>query len=231
MARNRSRGEKSFLRFPKPAVLLYDYMMRSTPAQLQYREIAEDIVSRVPSGRILDIGTGPGWLIKHINRLNSDLALFGLDISAEMIDRAQKNLSGINVDLRVGSIYSTDYPGQYFDCVACSGSFYVWDDPVAGLNGIYRILKGGCSAYLYESRHEINTETILPKIHQNLRNDPWIIRLIAPRLLLKQIRMTYSTKQYHGILRESLFADSYSIENIELAGIPIWVRIEVNKNS
>jgi SAM-dependent methyltransferase len=32
-------------------------------------------------GRVLDIGTGPGWLLREIHTLNYALQLYGLDIS------------------------------------------------------------------------------------------------------------------------------------------------------
>ena len=40
------------------------------PMQLYYKEIAQDLTSRLSAGRLLDVGTGPGRLLQAICRLS-----------------------------------------------------------------------------------------------------------------------------------------------------------------
>ena len=63
---SRTRGERNFVSLPGFAALLYDHLMKSKPTMLQYQEIAQDLVSRLDRGRLLDIGTGPGFLLKEV---------------------------------------------------------------------------------------------------------------------------------------------------------------------
>lgn len=60
-----------------------------------------------------------------------------------MIEVARRNLAGINVDLRAQNIWQTDYDNDYFDIVTCTGSLCLWDNPAAGIEEIFRILKKG----------------------------------------------------------------------------------------
>jgi hypothetical protein len=46
-----SRGEYSFVNLPAFAAKLYNSMMQSSGAQMQYREIAQDLVLRLEGGR------------------------------------------------------------------------------------------------------------------------------------------------------------------------------------
>jgi len=46
-----------------------------------YKSIAEEVSQRVPSGRVLDAGTGPGYLPIEICRRNTSLEITGIDIS------------------------------------------------------------------------------------------------------------------------------------------------------
>jgi ubiquinone/menaquinone biosynthesis C-methylase UbiE len=219
------RGERDFLRFPRIAAILYDYLMGAMPMEIQVKEIASDLVSRIPNGRILDVGTGPGRLLVEIHRLNPDLELFGLDISAAMIEQAMNNLASIRAEIQEGSIQSTTYPPGSFDGITCTGSFYLWDHPVACLNEIWRILRPGGSAYLYETHRQYDRGRLRQVVRKNLQEENIIRRLCLPFLLLWQLRMTYSEEEINLIVKKTPFSGSYAIKPMELAGLPIWLRI------
>ena len=222
-----SRGEADFVNFPGVAAKLYDQMMQAKVTELQYREIAQDLVSRCSLGCWLDIGTGPGRLLLEIHRLNQNVELFGLDISAAMVALAEKNLEGTGADLRQGNIVSTDHANDFFDLVTCSGSFYLWDRPEAGLDEIYRILKVGQAAYLYESHRDVQMDELRKQMRANLSGESLLHKLVAPRLMLKQLRMTYTVDEIAAIVERTRFAGSYAIDRISIAGLPIW--LEANR--
>ena len=71
-----------------------------------YQEIAQRLPLK-EGGRLLDIGTGTGLQLKVIHETKPQMELFGLDLSALAIEEAKKALTGMRVDLRVGSISST----------------------------------------------------------------------------------------------------------------------------
>ena len=53
-----------------------------------------DISATAPrSGAVLDVGTGPGVLLVELARHRPDLRLTGIDLSADMVERASANLA------------------------------------------------------------------------------------------------------------------------------------------
>lgn len=225
----RNRGEHSFINLPRFGASLYDRMTQSRAIKAQFREIAQDLVSRVSHGRLLDIGTGPGRLLIEIHKMNSDIELFGLDVSASMIGAARKNLMVIKADLRQGNIRSTSYESDFFDIITCTGSFYLWEYPVESLEEIFRILKEGQSAYLYETYKNFDRIELKKALRANLKNEQLLLRLITPFFLKKQLKMTYKSGEVAEIIEQTRFAGNYKLDMIILAGLPIWMRIELRK--
>ena len=224
-----SRGEADFARLPGIAAWIYDWLLRIPPAEAQTREIARDLASRVDAGRVLDIGTGPGRLLAELHRLNGTLELFGLDISAAMVRRARGNLQGVAADLRQGNIRATDYEDGFFDAIVSVGSFYIWDQPAESVDEVYRILKPGRSACLFESYRDCDVRQFQRTLAANLATVDPVRRPISRLALTKQLRMTYSTGEYARIFDCTRFAGSYTLTRVTLANLPVWLRITLTK--
>jgi len=225
-----SRGEQNFINLPRFAAKMYDSMMQGKATRAYLREAAADLAPRINHGRLLDIGTGPGWLLLELNRLNPQIELFGLDVSESMLKQARKNLAGIKVELGQGNIRRSEYKNEFFDLATCTGSFYLWDQPAECLDEIYRILKPGCSAFLFESYRDFDEEKFQKALAGNLKKESLIRRLLSPIFLKKQLRMTYRTEEMEEIINRSAFAKNHHLERITLANLPIWVRMELRKS-
>ena len=225
----KTRGERYFIRLPRFGARLYDRFLSAEPIQARIAEIADDLVSRTASGKLLDVGTGPGRLLIEINRLNPALELFGLDISASMIDVARSNLQNIPAHLRAGSIRRTDYESDFFTAVTSVGSFYLWDYPEESLEEIFRILRKGGSAYLFEVYKDINETEYRNALRNNLRQLDWIRRFVGPFALRKSLKMSYRTEEFVRIIEKTSFAGSYTIEKVKLSELPMWARITLKK--
>jgi ubiquinone/menaquinone biosynthesis C-methylase UbiE len=195
-----------------------------------HQDIARDLVSRIEHGRILDVGTGPGKLLREIHRLNPAIQLFGLDISAAMAELARKNLMDIEVDIQCGDIRHTGYENVFFDIVTCTGSFYMWDNPEECLEEIFRITKPGGSAYLYETHKDFNACEVREALRTNLAGENLIRRLVTPFFLRKQLRMTYRTDEVADIVKRTSFAESYTMAEICLGGLPAFLRIQLRRS-
>ena len=224
-----SRGEDSFVNLPAFAAKLYDSMMQSDATKMQYKEIAQDLVSRMENGRLLDVGTGPGYLLREIHKLNPNIELYGLDISNSMVKQASRNLADIKVDLHCGNITATNYMSEYFDLITCSGSFYLWDKPKEGLEEIHRTLKNGGAAYLYETHRDIDKQKLWQKMRENLKRDNLFRKFLAPRFFIKQIGMTYTSKEIIEIIEKTSFMNRYKIEEVTIFNLPVWLRVKLEK--
>jgi ubiquinone/menaquinone biosynthesis C-methylase UbiE len=227
----KSRGQANFINLPGFAAKLYNNLTHTKAIERQHREIAADLVSRMDHGRLLDVGTGPGKLLFEIHRLNPGIALFGLDISTAMVQLARKNLEGINVELRQGDIRKTSFPDDYFDIITCTGSFYLWDNPAVCLEEIFRILKPGRAAYLFETYQNFDEIQVRKALKVNLKEEGLMRRLVTPVFLMKQLRLTYHTDEIKNIIKQTRFAENHSIDPISLGGLPAWLRIQLMKHS
>jgi protein-L-isoaspartate(D-aspartate) O-methyltransferase len=76
----------------------------------------------VPLDRVLEIGTGSGFLTACLARLAESVV--SVDIDADLSAAAGKRLAELevhNVELRVGDALTAEFPGQ-FDAIAVTGS-------------------------------------------------------------------------------------------------------------
>jgi ubiquinone/menaquinone biosynthesis C-methylase UbiE len=120
----------------------YDRMTRLLMKPL-YRRIAADIAATAPDGAaLLDVGTGPGLLLEALDRLRPDLRLVGVDLAADMIDHARRNLND-QVELHAADVAALPFADDRFDLVVSSYSSHHWGDPEAGAAEIARVLRGG----------------------------------------------------------------------------------------
>ena len=223
------RFERWFVRMPNFGGLLYDWLAgRPRTIGIQLREIAHDLASRIERGRLLDVGTGHGRLLREIHNANPAVELFGLDISAAMLRRARRNLIGPQVDLRQGNIRNSGYDSCFFNLVTCAGSLYLWDEPAEGLREIYRILAPGGSSHLFEPDAETTGHDIR-RIRTVLRRETCLRRLIGPWFLRYAVKMGLRADDVAKMLNASPFRGSYQIDRTSLAGLPIWLRLTLRR--
>ena len=168
--------------------------------------------------------------------MEPNLELFGLDISEASIRVARANLEGIEVDLRVGSIKDPPYEDGFFDVVTCNASMSYWENPVSCFDQIYRILKPGGSAILFEPQEEIDLDQVVETIRTNLADKSWLRRRAAVSLNKFGLRWgrtlglrLYSQAELEGMARQSRFGDSVSVERFTLQNLPIFARIALIK--
>jgi len=139
---------------PSPGTVFYNAISKTNLFQRHYELIAKDILSYCPESSILDIGTGPGWLLVKLHHESPGLRLTGLDASPSMVARAQKNMAkaGLSevIQIRVGNASHMPFSENSFDMVVSTGSIHHWKNPTAGLNEVYRVLKPEGYALMYD---------------------------------------------------------------------------------
>jgi ubiquinone/menaquinone biosynthesis C-methylase UbiE len=139
---------------PRLGTPFYNAVSRREVFQRHYEMVAKDILIYCPVGSILDIGTGPGWLLVKLYHLCPALRLVGIDISASMVTQARKNLADLGlagvIEVREGKSSQLPFAAESFDSVVSTGSLHHWKDPLAGLNEVYRVLKPEGYALMYD---------------------------------------------------------------------------------
>jgi ubiquinone/menaquinone biosynthesis C-methylase UbiE len=139
---------------PWPATTFYNAMSATRIFQRNYEFVAQDIVNYCSEGSILDIGTGPGRLLIKLRQQSSRLQITGVDISSAMVVKARKNLekAGLSkvIEVQEGGADALPFANSSFDTVVSTGSIHHWKNSEAGLNEVYRVLKPGGYALLYD---------------------------------------------------------------------------------
>lgn len=139
---------------PWPGTKFYNAISETGIFQRNYELVARDILSYCSQGSILDVGTGPGWLLVKLHQQSPSLRLTGLDVSASMVAKARKNIvkAGLSdvIEVKEGKAGYMPFADGSFDAVVSTGSIHHWKDPIAGLNDVYRVLKHGGYALMYD---------------------------------------------------------------------------------
>ena len=114
-----------------------------------HHQIADRTVELVVSThprprRLLDIGCGPGYLLRSLARRCPDAAdLAGIDPAPSMIQIADRSVDDDRLSFSVGRAEHLPYPDAAFDLVVTTTSFDHWSDQQAGLRECSRVLRSG----------------------------------------------------------------------------------------
>jgi len=84
----------------------------------EYQVAYDEILKYIPKcNYLLDVGCGTGELLKRVAKAGRAHYLTGLDISKELIAKAQENLKGVKVNFVYDNILDTKLPKEAFDCI------------------------------------------------------------------------------------------------------------------
>ena len=163
---------------PGPIAVLYEKV--ATPALSKfYRQVASEITSLLSSGRVLDVGTGPGHLLIDIAQRNPNLKLVGLDLSRKMLGIAKElteqdervrvsiattdsvpttvctNAGSGPLQLVRGDVRNLPFSDDAFDLVVSTLSIHHWHDPVRGIQECLRVTAPGGRCWIYDLRTDV----------------------------------------------------------------------------
>lgn len=136
---------------PWPGSVLYNAISSTVIFQHHYELVAKDILSYCSDGQMLDIGTGPAWLLLKLHRQAPKMRLVGIDSSPAMATKAKKNTAGIeSIEIKQGNADDIPFPDECFEIVVSTASIHHWKKPIVGLNEVHRVLKDGGFALIYD---------------------------------------------------------------------------------
>jgi ubiquinone/menaquinone biosynthesis C-methylase UbiE len=145
---------------PGFAAGVYAFIARKSGLLRDVRSaVVDEVLTVVSSGKILDVGTGPGYLPFEIARKAPALEIVGIDLSGGMVELARKTAvkNGVarRVSFQVANASSLPFEDKTFDMVVSTLSLHHWSTPAADLKEICRVLKDGGIAYIYDFRKDI----------------------------------------------------------------------------
>lgn len=167
-----------------------------------YRIVAGQAVEKLRTGRVLDIGTGPGKLPILIASESPVLRVTGLDLSADMVKIASEEAQrqGLkNVEFRQGNASELPFRDGELDLVLSTLSFHHWKQPEQGLDEVYRVLREGGEAWIYDVPRKIDRAMFQHLIHSYGFFRAWMFRLHA------FTEPFYKEKEIEQLAKESRF--------------------------
>lgn len=102
----------------------YDFWARL--AESKARDRCLELASISNGESVLEVAVGTGLVFEKILKSNPDGRNEGIDITPEMLSRAEEKAvrTGVkNYRLRVGDAYDMDFPGDTFDVLICNYMF------------------------------------------------------------------------------------------------------------
>ncbi len=100
--------------------------------------------SLTAGAHVLDVGCGPGTITVDIARRVAPGRVVGLDASADVIDTAREQATGVdNLEFRTGDVYALDFDDGTFDVVHAHQVLQHLPDPVQALQEMKRVCKPG----------------------------------------------------------------------------------------
>jgi ubiquinone/menaquinone biosynthesis C-methylase UbiE len=162
---------------------VYDLTMVRLTRRL-YQRVIEDLHTLQPgAGKVLDVGTGPGTLVRKIAHHFPQLEVYGIDLSEHMIhlacEHARREQLEERVHFDIGDVAHLPYPDSSFDLIVSTISMHHWHDLEQPLQELYRVLRPGGKLWIYDfrfvKRHEVEKAQALTSFvgtlleHQLLR--------------------------------------------------------------
>lgn len=118
--------------------------------------------------RILDIGTGTGFLSLMLAELGHDVV--GIDLTEGMLSVAKKSAKerGLNLDLRIGDAESLDIGDESFDAVVSRWVLWTLPNPERAIREWSRVAKPGGRVYAFTSDMSGKEEGVGGWVKRNL---------------------------------------------------------------
>lgn len=135
------------------AVRAYDHLSQGPQFGAMRAIFTRELKQHKPRGTLADVGCGPGYLLNVLARKFPHLHLVGVDISAEILSKAQDNLGSFkNIDFKRAGSHGLPFASNSLDFLVSTLSLHHWSRPHEALEEFYRVLKPGGEFLLFDLR-------------------------------------------------------------------------------
>jgi ubiquinone/menaquinone biosynthesis C-methylase UbiE len=178
-----------------------------------YVPVAQEAVGLLEGERILDLGTGPGFLPVEIARRAPRVEVEGIDLSRRLVESARRNASAAGVADRVrfeeGDASRLRWPDESFDMVVSTGMVHALKEPVRVFEECFRVLKTGGTALLYDPAR-VSSRIDEQAWKASFTPGEWILFLLFRIFAKINPGREYTRQEMAGMIEEAGFR-SYEI--------------------
>ena len=171
----KDQSSHNWLYQTKTFASLYERIVGEATSIVFWRELKERFLDFIPEGgRILEIGSGPGFQAIKICQYRRDLEIIASDFSSEMISLGKKNYQELILqDQHISRVQShlsfvqadamdlSHFDSETFDGIYSVGAIKHFPAPIRGLNECIRILKPGGRMFFSEFFAEASVTDIM----------------------------------------------------------------------
>jgi len=212
-------------KMPSAAAVIYSHVLPKI--LLPYYKMIADQVRLKPGDRLLDVGMGPGILAMEIASRSPSSSITGIDISEKMVEIANDNRtregSGNigNIEFKIMDAKRLEFSDGCFDLILSTGSFHHWKDPMKVISEIYRCLKKGSEAWIYDGFSNATNEDIARCVKRI-----WNIFPTAGMVRYVLSIHGYQQKEYEAIVSDILHNTPFKEGVLEVRGIMARIRLK-----
>lgn len=209
---------------PAPGAIIYN----ATAAKVLRKpetKIANDIIEKMGSGTIVDLGSGTGYLSIEIAKRTPGIQVYGIDLSRQMIRIARRHARGIeNAQFKFGNAADLPFEDNSIDLIISTGSLHHWKTPARVFDECYRALKIGREAWIYDGCPDAFKDQA---DRNRIRKE---YGLLVYRIGTKVAELHgFTREEYETKIKDSLdqteFKDSYQMELTD-----VWMKITLKKH-
>jgi ubiquinone/menaquinone biosynthesis C-methylase UbiE len=160
----------------------------------QFRKLARSLAGQLAQGSsILEVAPGPGYLAIELAQ-QGRFRVQGLDISKTFVAMAAANAkdAGVAVEFHLGNASAMPFDSDSFDLVVCRAAFKNFADPSGALEEMYRVLKSGGRAIIFDLRPDATKADIAAEVLGMKLG--WLNSLIT-RLTLRRLLLRAHSKE------------------------------------
>ncbi len=157
LRQRRSERQPSVEALEEPEMAEAYARLTRLPQFALFREyIAHRAVRGYAHARVLDVGSGPGWLAMLLARQAEVDSVTGIDLSSDMVRSAREAAEARGSDVQFLQADAAEMPfaDAEFDIVVSMLSMHHWDDPLGVLREIHRVLAPGGKMLLVDLRRD-----------------------------------------------------------------------------
>ncbi len=138
----------------KPSGMIGRYLMTQlfNHGNADLNSFVKQMLDLKPHDRVLEIGFGPGKLIRKMAEVTTTGCVEGIDFSETMLKEAsrvnRKYLETGKVKLHHGECRSLPFVEQAFDKLCSTNTLYFWKEPEPYFAEMFRVLKPGGKAVI-----------------------------------------------------------------------------------
>jgi ubiquinone/menaquinone biosynthesis C-methylase UbiE len=200
-------------KIPGPFAGIYEKATRMV-IKTYYREVAEEVTSSIRTGRILDLGTGPGYLPIEIAGRAADIKVDGIDLTRALIKMARENARNAGmadrVHFEVGHAGKLRFADESYDMVISTGMLHMLREPVEVLSECYRVLRPGGETWIYDPAR-VGSAIDAKKWKASFTFTERFVYLFFPLLQRINPPQTYSREEVIAMIGNTKFRD-YSVK-------------------